>query len=245
MSVPGANVTQQATQAAPAAITIETATDSTQLVDAVQKKWGVTVDSSAAALNFEQTKQAYIGIQSITDKYPEIGDALQTVTTSSRGVMSCTGKQITFNPTIYNGSSRLQDAIKRYTANGWWPANTTEASIGTHEAAHAIEWFLDTHNPAYANRSEQVNAWNKCTEAKAIVSEACKAIKKTPAGKGKKNAELIATVSRYANESASEALAESFAAVYNNGKNASPLAQLIVEMTTARYKQFGGTGSGY
>ena len=245
IQTPGANVAQQATQTAPAAITIETATNSAQLVDAVQREWGVTVDSSAAALDFDQTKRAYTGIRFITERFPEVGDELREVTTSKTGVMSCSGERITFNPTMYNGGPQLQASIARCTASGWWPANTSEESIGVHEAAHGIEWFLDTHNPAYAFQFEQVDAWNKCTEARHIVSEACKAIKRTPFGKGKKNADLIATISKYATKNASDALAESFAAVYCNGAGASPLAQLIVQMTTARYKQFGGNGSGY
>jgi hypothetical protein len=87
-------------------------------------------------------------------------------------------------------------------------------------------------------------AWNKCTEAKAMVSEACKAIKRTEAGKGMKNAEIIATCSRYATDSASEALAESFADFYTNGSGASAFAREVVRLTIERYRMFGGVGGG-
>lgn len=85
-----------------------------------------------------------------------------------------------------------------------------------------------------------MEAWNKCTEAKSIVSQACKNVKKTEYGRGKKNADLIRDVSRYANENASETLAESFADWYTNKDNASPLAKEIVKLTKEKYKDYGG-----
>ena len=73
-----------------------------------------------------------------------------------------------------------------------------------------------------------------------IVSRACKNIKKTPWGKGKKNAELIGSISRYAQSDASEAMAEAFADVYANGENASPISLEIKKLTINRYKKYKG-----
>ena len=83
-----------------------------------------------------------------------------------------------------------------------------------------------------------MDVWNKCTEAKKIVSQACKNIKKTPYGKGKRNADLIGSVSRYANENASEAMAEAFADVYDNGENANPLSFEIKRLTKEQLETY-------
>ena len=229
-------------EAAP--LTIATATNMEELASAAEQQWGVSISETVKSLDFEMTQQALTGIQRITDDFPEVGQALESITTKTRGVMSCSGGQITFNPAYYMTGGRLPESLARNTASGWWINNASAGSIGTHEAAHAIEWFLDTHNPAYVGRYDQVMAWNKCTEAKAIVSEACKSIKRTEAGKGMKNAEIIATCSRYATDSASEALAESFADFYTNGSEATAFAREVVRLTIERYRLFGGVGGG-
>ena len=88
------------------------------------------------------------------------------------------------------------------------------------ECAHSVEQLMIDANSAYTYPFEKTIAWNKCTEAKSIVLEACKNIKKTPYGKGKKNAELISNILRYAADNASETMAEAFADIYANGENA-------------------------
>lgn len=71
--------------------------------------------------------------------------------------------------------------------------------------------------------------WNNCIEAKKIVSQAVKNVKKTPFGKdengkAKKKTDLIKSISSYATESNSETMAEAFADVYANGTEANPLS---------------------
>ena len=78
---------------------------------------------------------------------------------------------------------------------------------------------------------ERITAWNDCTEAKRIVSQACKNVKKTASGKGKQNAELISSISKYAQSNPSETMAEAFADVYANGNNAKPLSKEIKRLT--------------
>lgn len=91
-------------------------------------------------------------------------------------------------------------------------------------AGHGVEWALIQNNSSYDYDFQRIMAWNKCEEAKTIVLQACKNIKKTPFGKGKTNVQLIQSISRYASENASETIAESFADVYAKGVNASPLS---------------------
>lgn len=239
------NVAPQATQQTPRIVTIADAQNKEELFEAVAKEYPVSISDNIKKLDFDMTKQAFIGIKKVTDNYPEIGNSLKNVITIDRGVMACGGNRISFNPEYFEKQGKLQNSITRCTNNGWWPKNTTISSLGTHEAAHAIEFYLDMNSPSYSNFAERMIAWRDCTEAKAIVSEACKAVKNTEHGKGMLNKQLIKEISEYATSNASEALAESYADVYINGTNASPLAQKIVELTTERYKQYGGTGNGH
>lgn len=72
-----------------------------------------------------------------------------------------------------------------------------------------------------------VKAWNKSKEAARIVGQAARQAKKMPDGKGKKNDELVAEVSRYATKNRSEALAERVADYMANGSKAKPLSRAV------------------
>lgn len=56
------------------------------------------------------------------------------------------------------------------------------------------------------------------------------------------NDELKQGISRYALDNPSETLAEAFADVYANGKNAHPLSTEIRKLTVERYKHLKGGG---
>ena len=120
----------------------------------------------------------------------------------------------------------------------WWTQNASPASLGAHETGHAVEWLLIASNKAYQYDWQRTTAWNDCTEAKALVSQACKNIKKTEYGKGKRNFELISGISRYSQETASETMAEAFADIYSNGKKANPLSQEIMKLTKEKLETY-------
>lgn len=93
-------------------------------------------------------------------------------------------------------------------------------------------------NIFYEYAFERTIAWNECSEAKSIVNEAIKNIKKTEYGKGKKKADLIKGISQYALDSDSETLAEAFQDVYANGKEANPLSLEIKKITKQRMNHY-------
>ena len=97
---------------------------------------------------------------------------------------------------------------------------------------------MDDSNPLHIFDFQKTNAWNDCTEAKAIVSQAIKNVKATPYGKRKKKADLIKSVSGYASTTESEALAEAFADVFANGTNANPLSIEIKRLTIEQMKKY-------
>lgn len=206
--------------------------------------YNIGVEESVKALNFGTVKEALIGVENIIKEFPQLKGSLKKITTDKRGVMSCDGSSITFNPKYFTDDGKiLKDACVNSSNSGWWPKNSSISSIGVHETGHAIENLLINANKTYQYSWERVEAWNKCTEAKGIVSQSCKNIKKTEYGKGKKNAELIGAVSKYASSNASETMAEAFADVFNNGENANPLSIEIHRLTIEQLKTYEGSGN--
>lgn len=209
----------------------------------LQKVYNVSVEKAVKSLDFGSVKSALSGLESVLDKVPGLKATLKKVKTSKSGVMSCSGENITFNPHYFEKSERIQKACAGQSASRYWVKNASPASIGAHECAHAVEWMLLQQNPALEYDWQRIDAWNKCTEAKKIVSQACNNVKKTDFGKGKRNIELISTISRYAHDTASETMAEAFADVYANGENASPLSLEIERLTLETIKTYEGSRS--
>ena len=202
--------------------------------------YNISVDKSVKDLDFGSVKDALVGLESVVKKAPGLKASLKRVATSKSGVMSCSGENITFNPHYFKTAEKIQKSCADMSASRYWVKNASPASIGAHETAHAIEWMMIQKNPAYEYDWQRIDVWNKCKEAKQIVSQACKNVKKTEFGKGKRNVELISTISRYAHDTASETMAEAFADVYANGKDASPLSVEIERLTFETLKTYEG-----
>ena len=206
---------------------ISTSTDFSDLSQKIMSKYGVTLDTTVQSLDFDGVRGAMVGVESVIKDFQDVGNFLKKIETCTSGVMSCSGDKITFNPKYFTDIKGLKEACKKSSTSRWWIQNSSIESIGAHEAGHGVEWALIQANPAYSYSFERTLAWNNCTEAQNIVSQACKNIKKTPYGKGKKKAELIESISRYASSDASETLAEAFADLYANKSKANPLSQEI------------------
>lgn len=206
----------------------------------LKKQYDISVDKSVKSLDFGSVKKALSGLESVLEKVPGLAETIKRVKTSKSGVMSCSGENITFNPSYFSDSTKILKSCEDMSASHWWIKNASPASIGAHECAHAVEWMMLQKSPSYEYDWQRVDAWNKCTEAKKIVSQACKNVKKTEFGKGKRNFQLIGSISRYAGETASETMAEAFADVYANGENASPLSIEIERLTMEAINTYKG-----
>lgn len=238
-------VSQQASAQTPAKTAviakIADAVDFSALDKYLQSQYNISVDDSVKSLDFDTVKSSLVGVENVIKEYPGLADSITKVTTSKGGVMSCSGEKITFNPHYYSNNTKLVEDCKKQSASRFWIPNASPESIGAHESAHAIEWMmLQKNSGAYQYDWQRIDAWNKCTEAKKLVSQACKNIKKTPYGKGKKNVELIGGISRYGQETASETMAEAFADVYANGEKANPLSIEIKRLTAETVKNYEG-----
>lgn len=214
--------------------------DFTALDRYLKERYNIIVDKSVKSLDFENVRSALTGIESVFVEFPDVANTVKQITTSKSGVMACAGEKITFNPKYFTEHEKMLELCKNSSASHWWIENATPASIGAHETAHAIEWMMLQLNSVYDYSWQRIEAWNKCTEAKKLVSQACKNIKKTAYGKGKKNAELISSISRYAQDTASETMAEAFADVYANGENANPLSAEIKRLTIETLETYKG-----
>lgn len=206
-----------------------------------KKSFDIDIDDSVKSLDFDTVKKPITGIESVISDFPEVKDKFSKLVTSKSGIMSCgLDGEITYNPSYFKIGNNIDDVIKKQVSSGWWPKNSSLESIGRHEMAHALESVLIDLNKSYEYEWQRITAWNRCTEAKAIVSQACKNIKKTAYGKGKKNAQLINSISGYASKNASETMAEAFADVYANKANANPLSIEIRRLTEETYKRYKG-----
>lgn len=224
-------------------IKIGDCSDFKQLAKYLSGTYGIMLSPSVATLSFSSCREALRGIESVIAEFPELGNCIQKVTTSSDGVMSCIGETITFNPKFFSGEDALENLQKichTQSESGFWPKNSIIASLGAHEAGHGIEWILANANPNYSFDFQKIIAWNKCAEAKVIISQAIKNIKSTPYGKGKKKFDLQSAISRYATKTDSETMAEAFADVYINGENANPLSVEIKKLTIEQLKKYKG-----
>lgn len=211
----------------------------------LQKTYNIGVENDVKQLNFKTVKAALIGCESVINKFPNVAKTLKNLVTGKSGVMSCGGSsgKISFNPTYFQDDKKLIEVCAEQSKKQWWIPNSSPASLGAHETGHAVEWLLIHSNKNYQYDWQRTTAWNDCTEAKGIVSQACKNVKKTEYGKGKRNFQLIAGVSRYAQENASETMAEAFADIYSNGENANPLSLEIMRLTQEKVKTYEGGNS--
>lgn len=228
-------------QQTKSAKSIEDVKDFDGLDSYLQKAYNIGVENSVKQLDFTTVKSALTGFESVIKQFPNVAKTLTQLVTSKSGVMSCSGQKISFNPFYFKDNKKLVESCNTQSKSGFWISNASPASIGAHETGHAVEWLMLESNKSYQYDWQRIDAWNKCTEAKGVVSQACKNVKKTEYGKGKRNFQLIAGVSRYAQENASETMAESFADVYANGENANPLSIEIVRLTKEKLETYEGS----
>lgn len=185
------------------------------------KDKGYTMSDSIASLDFACVRSSAFGVERVIDEFPQAQGTFAGFDIGNSGVMcaSFNGK-IKYNPKYYDSPDHLKSMIMGNTT-GFHPKNTGLVETGSHEMGHILELALINKNGG------GVFAWNECTEAKSVVSEACKLAKKTPDGKGKFNAELKKEISGYAMKNASECMAEAVGDYIANGDNASILSKEI------------------
>lgn len=209
-----------------------------ELSSYLSDSYNIKLDSKVESLNLQAIKKPLEGVEWMIKQHPEIGNAVESISTKKVGVMASNGRRIYFNDSTFMDPETLTKNCEKMAESGWWVKNSNPQSIGVHESAHVLEWVLCKSNPAYIGELQRMTAFKDCVEAKSIVSQACINIKKTSYGKGKLNNELKSSISRYALYSASETMAEAFADYYVNGSNANPLSIEIRKLTISQLKKY-------
>lgn len=200
-------------------------------------KHGVSINSnSLSGQDFKSVKNAAGEIEAVINEFPQAKSAFSELRGDNLRPGALANARlsgiITTSNSYFSDDSELQSRYGRSVDSGFHPVGTTGNHVVTHESGHILEAALINKNITYENTGpwyqlERSHHWGKSTYAKQVISEAAKAAKKTPDGKGKKNTQLISDVSGYAQTNRSETLAECVADYRANGSNAKPLSREV------------------
>lgn len=206
-------------------VEVSECTDFSSIDKYLQKVYNISMDSSVMGLDFDSVKEGIDGIERVLKEFPQAQVTLKKITTGNSGIMCATfGGDIEFNSSIFNDRSVV---LKKHPQTSYYIKGNNVVASGAHEAGHMLERTLIEKDTNLSMLFMKKSAWSDCTKAKEVVSEACKAAKKTAEGKGKLNSTLKREISGYALDDASECMAEAVSDVVVNGQNAAVLSKEI------------------
>lgn len=204
----------------------EECADYNELFQYYKKTYDVDFDSSVKRLDFESVKEGMHGIELVIDEFPKAKGTLKRISTENSGVMCASySGTINFDPSYYKDRQSAVNASR--STSGFHPKGNNVVSTASHEMGHLLERTLIEQRNTDSSDLIGKLEWRNCTQAKLVVSEACKAAKKTADGKGLRNSQLKKGVSGYATTDDSECLAEAVADYIINRDKASVLSRMI------------------
>lgn len=204
----------------------EECADYNELFQYYKKTYDVDFDSSVKRLDFESVKEGMHGIELVIDEFPKAKGTLKRISTENSGVMCASySGTINFNPSYYKDRQSAVNASR--STSGFHPKGNNVVSTASHEMGHLLERTLIEQRNTDSSDLIGKLEWRNCTQAKLVVSEACKAAKKTTDGRGLRNSQLKKGVSGYAATDDSECLAEAVADYIINRDKASVLSRMI------------------
>lgn len=138
--------------------------------------WNVSVDDAIGKLDFMAIQKSSNGIVRVLEEFPQARNTLKTLGVNKSGVMCATfDGGINFNPGYYDDIANLESMVQG-NITGFHPKNTGLLETGSHEMGHILERALiEKNGNTYLDK---ITYWRDCTQAKQIVSEACKAAKR-------------------------------------------------------------------
>ena len=204
-----------------------------ELKQYMDSQWNVTMRSDLQNCDFEYVRAAAQSVEDILTEFPQAAGVLHDIGTQVKGneyAHATYNGTVNVSPSKFRNGSVLESKYKTDLFQKFPPKGTTAKNIVDHELGHLLERAL-IRKAVIADPNAMpwtgADMWNKNVQAKAVISEACKAVKKTPGGKGRKNDEIIQHVSRYATKNRSETLAECVADYRANGDNARQLSKEV------------------
>ena len=203
-----------------------------KLRDYAENTLGIKLDKSMDGMDYSLTQRAVEYYEFLKSEFPQWATmtefnakALNSYTNAETN-----GYEITVNAAYFDDAAKYNARIAPYTQSGYYPKNTTGDTTVVHEMGHTLEQALVNKfipgNGFYAAH-DRIDAWNKHKYSTKVISEAARAVKKLPSGKGKTNDVLVAEVSKYATTSRAEALAECVRDYVINKTTAHPLSQEV------------------
>lgn len=200
----------------------------------MQDHYSVTVHSSADKVDFGVLRSAAGELEGLLKEFPQAAIGIHELNGSESrsnayASASLSGK-LQLNPKMMGDQAKLDQNYENDVRVKWHPDGTSSVHIASHEIGHLLESALVFKNitqTGYYGTMDRISAWNKHRFATKVVSEAARAAKKTAAGKGLTNDQLVAQIPRYATKNRSEAMAEAVADYRANGSRAKPLSQAI------------------
>ena len=211
-----------------------------ELETTLKEKYNIELDTKLKKHDFECVKQASLGVTSVIDQYPDVSEDIVKITTTRRrvyGEYSAREKSVRISPSLLKDNQAAQAELS--TVKGSY-SNLCVASIGAHEAGHALEHTILAKTPSGPFvrdvHEDKTYAWNSSRTAAGIVIQAAENAKKTGWGKGKGTQTLRGTISDYSLQSYGETFAEAIADVYANGEKANPFSLEIAKLAGVEYE---------
>ena len=199
----------------------------------MQDHYGIAVDHSIDKLDFETVKQGIAGVDDVLKQLPQLRQSIKTISADmsttayafARARYGANGLEFSLHlgGWAYGSSTKMRDSLKR--DGTFHPANMDARGIMSHEVGHIAEFTIAMKHGSSAG--ESFRYIKKQTYATKIVGDACKDVKRTSYGRGKKNDQLVSGISGYASRNRSEALAEAVGDYMTNGSKSNPLSQSI------------------
>lgn len=215
---------------------IDTARSVHDLEQYMLREHGISFSDSVQGMNVEVLRKGMRGLDTVMREFPELNDIIVDLDTdaprnayASASLKGFEGTvTLDINPSYFKHEGLIETSIRSHP--GFHPKNTDAAAIMAHEAGHALEQLVGQKK--YGTGWELCDAIERSKEARRIIGEAAKAVKKTPAGKQANGRQktidaLVGEVSRYAKKNRSEALAECVSDYVTNGANAHPISQEV------------------
>ena len=207
------------------------AQDFKALSDYMRNTHNITMGKSLQNLEFKTIQHVASTVDDLAKEFPQAVDSIRKILAhgSPKGAYACAS---------YDGELRLGNYFKSFkdfnrsykhsVKSGFHPNGSNPVdSVVSLETGHLLERALI--QKALKQGRGQIGSlmWNTSAESKRIISQACKDIKATPTGKGRKVNDLIREVSGYASKNRSECLAECVSDYYSNRSNAKPLSKAV------------------
>lgn len=189
--------------------------------------YNITMTAKVKQLHFKSVQKTVAGIIDTIDKFPQLMGQIKKLDTwhNNNWIVSCSyDGTVYFSLNRYNKIMPIKTKKLNSCMNGHWyhPINTDFDSLGSHECGHMlIKAYIEKKYPE-KSANTQMQIWKNSSVAKDILNDVAKITKV-------KLYNLQKEMCSYANENASECIAECISDYMTNGNKAQKLSIMVAE----------------